>query len=187
MTVSVLRISQQSPPVRPLWRESVEAFEGTWWVAHTKSRFEKAFASDLLARKVDYFLPLIEQVRLYGKKKKRVIVPLFPGYVFFCGTDVDRYEAMTTNRLCQTIDVADQEALGRQLAAIETALESGASLDPYPHAAVGNRCRVRSGPFRGLEGVVTQRNDETRLILEVDMLGQGASLEIDASLLEAAE
>ncbi len=179
--------ARKTPPIRPPWASSLAEFEGTWWVAHTRSRFEKAFASDLLAREINYFLPLIRQVRLYGKKKKRVIVPLFSGYVFFCGSDIDRYEAMTTNRLCQTIDVTDQQALAEQLSAIETALESGAGIDPYPHAAVGNRCRVRSGPFQGLEGVVIQRNDETRLILEVDMLGQGASLEIDAALLEPTE
>lgn len=175
------------PETTAPWVNSLSDLDGTWWVGHTRSRFEKAFAADCRARQIGYFLPLIEQVRRYGKKKKRVMVPVFPGYVFFCGSDVDRYEAMTTNRLCQTIDVPDQPGLIHQLIQIEQALSTGVELDPYPHAAVGKRCRVRSGPFRGLEGVVVQRNDAIRLVLQVDMLGQGASLEVDASLLEPAE
>ena len=91
---------------------------------------------------------------------------------------------MTTNRLCQAIDVRNQEGLTGELAAIEKALAGKAELDPYPHAAVGRRCRIRSGPFRGMEGVVIRREKLARVVLQVSVLGQGASMEIEADLLE---
>jgi transcription antitermination factor NusG len=45
------------------------------------------------------------------------------------------------------------------------------------------RCRVRRGPFRGIEGVVVERINPSRLILHVDILSRGAALEIDADSL----
>jgi len=183
---SVLRIDENPPALLPD-TETLADLTGRWWVAHTKSRFEKAFAWDLLQRGIGYFLPLIERVRMSGGRKRRVMAPLFPSYVFFCGDDEDRYTAMTTHRLCQTLEVRDQEELVRELVAIETALAGKAELDPYPFAVVGQRCRITAGPFMGLEGIVIQRNCIARLVLQVSMLGQGAALEVDADLLEPAE
>ena len=178
---------EENPPVVSPWVRSLTDIEGCWWVAHTKARCEKAFAWDLLNRHVGCFLPLIERVKISGGRKRRVMSPLFSSYVFFCGTDKDRYTALATNRLCQTIEVSDQARLIRELSIIEQALAGHAPLDPYPFAVVGQSCRVKAGPFMGFEGVVVQGTQLARLILQVSILGQGASLEIDADLLEPIE
>lgn len=182
----MLKMSE-NPPMLPAEAETLTELRGRWWVAHTKARFEKAFAREMLRRGIGYFLPLIERVTISGGKKRRVLSPLFSSYVFLCGDETDRYTAMTTNRLCQTIEVFDQARLIDELAAIEKAMARKAELDPYPFAAVGQRCRIKAGAFRGLEGVVVSRNKIARLVLEVSILGQGASIEIDADLLEPAD
>jgi transcription antitermination factor NusG len=176
-----------NPPILPPNVTSLRALRGQWWIAHTKARFEKAFAFDMLRRDTGYFLPLIERVKMSGGKKRRVMQPLFPSYVFFCGDAQDRYAALATNRLCRVIETIDQEGLLRELSGLELALTRKAVLDPYPFAVVGRRCRVREGPFEGIEGVVIERDGPARLVLQVKMLGQGASMEIDADLLEPVE
>lgn len=163
--------------------DSLTRLPGRWWVGHTKARFEKAFAWDLLRRGIAYFLPMVERVRVSGGRKRHGLAPLFPSYVFFCGSPTDRYTAMTTNRLCQALAVPDQAGLISELAAIEKALAGKAKLDPYPFAVVGRRCYIKAGPFKGLEGVVVHRNKTARLVLQVSILGQGAALELDADLL----
>ena len=179
----MLKLSDNPPILSPL-AECLEELTGRWWVAHTKSRCEKAFVFNLIDHGIGYFLPLIERVRISGGKKRQVLHPLFGGYVFFCGDDEDRYRAMTTNRLCSTIEVHDQEDLRAELTAIEKALTGKAQLDPYPTLAVGRRCRIRAGAFQGLEGVVVRRDKLTRIVLQVSILGQGVAMEIDADLLE---
>ena len=130
---------------------------------------------------------MVLRVRVSGGRKRKVMAPLFPGYVFFCGDHDARYKAMATNRLCQTIEVREQETLLGELTFIERALVNKAVLDPYPYAAVGKRCRIKAGPFRDLEGVVIQRSKATKLVLQVSILGQGAAMEIEPELLEPAE
>ena len=169
----MLKLADNPPIIAPSLRELGHA-SGQWWIAHTKARFEKAFAFDLLRRGTGYFLPLINRIKMSGGRKRHVMLPLFPSYVFFCGTPEDRYAALATNRLCRVIETPDQSGLLGELRALELALTHKAVLDLYPFAAIGRRCRVRTGPFEGIEGVVIERGGPTRLVLQVKMLGQGA-------------
>lgn len=179
----MLKLSDNPPIVAP-WVESLSDLSSRWWVAHTKGRFEKAFAWDLVNRQIGHFLPMVERVRFSGGRKRRVMLPLFASYVFFSGSEADRHEAMRTNRLCGIINVLDQELLIGQLLVIEKALRHKMTLDPYPFAAAGQPCRVTAGPFAGIEGKVTRWSQTARLVIEIGILGQAAVMEIDADLLE---
>jgi len=57
-------------------------------------------------------------------------------------------------------------------------------LELYPFLRVGVRVEVRSGPLRGLQGLIEDRTRRNRLVLQVNMLGKAASLEIDGALLD---
>jgi len=177
----------ENPPMLPPGVNTVLDLPGPWWIAHTKSRAEKVFCWELLNQGIWFFLPIIEKITFSGGRKRQVMHPMFPSYVFFNGDEVARYSAMATNRLCQVLEVRNQDKLIKELSWIETAVKGDISLDPYPHAAKGNRCRVRSGPLMGVEGIVVERSAMTRLALQVSMLGQGALLQIHPDLLESVD
>lgn len=165
----------------------VAGMKGTWWVAHTKARQEKAFAHDLACKGISYFLPLMEQVRVIRGRKFRPLIPLFPSYVFVCGSDDDRLASFRGNRLAGTIAVPDQATLVRELAQIQKALDAGAPMAPCAFARKGRRCRVVSGPFMGVEGIIARDGGSTRLVLAIESLGQAVHLEIEAGLLEPVD
>jgi hypothetical protein len=180
----MLKLSDNPPMLSP-GLKSPEQAKGPWRVAHTKARNEKAFAFDLIARGVAYFLPLLERVNVSGGRKRHVLHPLFPSYVFFSGGERARYEALATNRLCRAIEAPDQAGLLGELSSLSRALASQAPLEIYPHVAVGRRCRISGGAFEGFEGVVVAtRSGVVELVLQVSMLGRGAVMEIDAALVE---
>jgi transcription antitermination factor NusG len=162
-------------------------FAGQWWVAHTKSRNEKALAHDLIGREVSYFLPMVWKVRHVRSRRIKSLLPLFSGYLFFCGDERQRVEVLKTNRVASLIEVKDQQLLVNELSAIEKALQTGTALQRHKYIRTGQRCRVTAGPLRDIEGVVEQSKTGSRLILKVDMLGQAASVEIDSDLIEIIE
>jgi len=157
---------------------------GNWHVLHTKSRQEKIVAADLAAMGIAYYLPLVKQVRYYGRRKAKVALPLFPGYVFLRGSLDQVYAADRTKRIANIISVNAQEQLDWELRNLHLALSKDAALTPFPFLRKGVRVEVRSGPFRGLQGIIEGRAAENRLILQVDMLGRAVSLEIDGALLD---
>ena len=182
----MLKTSENPPQVHPD-EQSIAAWAGPWWVGHTKARAEKAFAWDLLRGDIRYYLPMSTHVKVWGGRRRTVLLPVFTSYVFFCGDAEARYRALATDRLCQTIAVKHETELVRELSSLQTVLATGTPLNIYPYAVRGKRCRVKQGALEGTEGIVVQDADVTRLVLKVSVLNQGASLEISADLLEAAE
>lgn len=86
--------------------------------------------------------------------------------------------------MANLIKVKDQQKLLDELLQIEQALRAGAPLTPYKYLKAGQRCRVIAGPLLGLEGIVVKTPKATRLVLQVDMLGQAASVEVDIDMIE---
>jgi len=160
---------------------------GDWWVAHAKPRCEKALAFGLRVDGVGYYLPLITKVAVSGGRKRRSMIPVFTSYVFFCGGPEARVSALQTNRVVRVIPVKERDQFVRELQAVEAALAADGQLDLYPFAVTGRRCRVRSGAFEGIEGTIVRRDDRPVLVLQVSILGCGAALEIEPSLLEPIE
>jgi len=183
---SMLKLSENPPIVFPV-NSSVEDICGLWWVAHTKARNEKALAWCLAGWDIPYFLPLREKTTIRSGRRFKSLLPLFSGYLFFAGSSEQRLQALTTNRIAQVIEVVDQAGLVRQLSQIHRALDSGLSLDPHPRLKSGDGCRVTAGPLMGMEGIVVRKKSITRLLLEVEILGQAAAVEIDSELLEPIE
>lgn len=182
----MLKVSENPPVVWPEV-ESIGEFTGQWWVVHTKSRNEKALAHDLIGRKISYFLPMSWKVRRKSRRTTRSLLPLFSGYLFFCGQENDRVEVLRTDRVANLIEVKDQQKLVRELQQIEQALRAGEPVTPHKYLKEGQKCRVVAGPLMGLEGVVAGVRGEMRLVLQVDMLGQAASVEIDVDMIEPVD
>lgn len=182
----MLSIADNPPALTPDVRSLTE-LNGEWWIAHTKAKHERQLVRHLLGCGVGYYLPLLERVSISSGKKRWSMTPMFPGYVFFCGDVEAKYAAFSSGCLCQVIDVKEQGRLVGELREIERAIAGHATLELYRFAAVGRRCRVTGGPLAGVEGVVVRWAPRSRLVLQVSMLGHGASLEIEADLLEPVE
>ncbi len=182
----MLKVSENPPLLWPQV-ESILDFTGQWWVVHTKSRNEKALAHDLIRRNISYFLPMTWNVRRKSRRTIRSLLPLFGGYLFFCGRENDRIELLRTDRVANLIEVKDQQKLLKELQQIEQALQAGVPVTPHKYIKEGQKCRVIAGPLMGLEGVVAKTRGATRLVLQVDLLGQAASVEIDVDMIEIAD
>lgn len=176
--------ASENPPI--LWPEtdSISDFTGIWWVAHTKSRNEKALAHDLVNKNISYFLPMTWKIQRRSRRTTKSLLPLFAGYLFFCGEEKQRLELLRTNRVANLIVVDDQQKLLHELGKIEQALRVGVPLTPYKYIKQGQRCRVIAGPLLGLEGFVVKTKKAARLVLQVDILGQAASVEVDIDMIE---
>jgi len=182
----MLKIADNPPVLHPAF-EDIKDIQGQWWVARTKSRHEKVLAQAFLKWDIPYFLPLVEKVSKNKGRIQKSLLPLFGGYLFFCGDEEMHYRAMTTNRIAQNIRVLDQGGFVEDLVNIKLAIASGVPIEAYPELASGKKCRVIAGALMGIEGVVLQRKNVTKMIIQIDMLGQAASVEVDLALLEPVD
>lgn len=158
--------------------------ERAWFVLYTRSRREKALARHLYARQIPFYLPLLKKTLLYGSRRLLSYVPLFPGYVFLWGAEAERSESLATSCVSRVLPVKDPEALYGQLQRVWRLISADLPLTPESRLAFGSRVRVRQGALMGLEGTVAKRQGETRLVINVDFIQKGASIQIEDYMLE---
>ena len=163
-----------------------DAYTGRWWVAHTKSRNEKALARDLSRHGITNYLPLRRKITRSPRTGRRTVstVPVFTGYLFFTGNEQQRYQVLATNRVAKTLFVPNQPQLVTQLRHIHQVLTSNMEFEHLMGVRVGRWVRVVAGALAGVEGCVVQKLGKTRLAVSVDFLGQSVLVEVDAELLE---
>jgi len=168
-----------------LFAQTDPADEARWWVLHTKPRAEKTVARSLYGHHVPFFLPVYEKTWRAKSRLPSSHLPLFPGYVFLRADESGRTKALETNQIATCIPVVDQDALRRELEGVYRVMTSGRPIGPESLLAPGTAARITHGPLAGLEGTVLRRGSKLNLLLEVKMLRQGVSVEIESWMVEA--
>ena len=155
-----------------------------WYALYTKARQEKSLARELYKHRVPFYLPLVKKTNVSRGRRRTSLMPLFGGYLFLFGAETERVRSLATNRVSRVLAVEDPEQLVSDLRQLRQLIAAGAPLTIESRLDKGRRVRVRRGAFAGLEGTVVKRRGKTRLLVSVNFLQQGASVEIDDFLLE---
>lgn len=153
---------------------------GNWWLVYTRSRKEKEMMRRLHAAQVAFYGPMIHRrSRSPSGRVRESHVPLFPGYVFLFGDEDARRTALQTNCVSTISAVQDGVQLVSELASLVHLLASDRVVLPEQRLEPGVKVRVTSGPLRGQEGTVIERRGKRRLMVAINLLQQGASVELD--------
>ena len=151
--------------------------DASWWAAYTLARREKVFMQRLQKFDVPFYGPLIERTtRSPSGRVRTAFVPLFPGYVFVCGSEEQRAEAFRTKCAVHIIEAPDKAELLFDLRQVQKLIASGAPLTPEARLLPGMKVRIRSGPLSGIEGEVVTRRRKDTLFVAVHLLQQGVSV-----------
>jgi transcription antitermination factor NusG len=154
---------------------------GQWFALRVKSRREKAVAAIARNKGFEEFLPLCQSRRRWSDRVKSVDIPLFPGYVF-CRLDPQRrLPLLTIPGVLHFVGTAKipTPIEDVEIAAIQTAVRSGAQTEPWPFLAVGQRVRIEDGPLAGLEGILAGTSQRQRLIVSLTTLKCSISVAIE--------
>jgi hypothetical protein len=150
--------------------------KGEWFVARVRGQHEAVLVEALNALGLGWFLPFTDGRRIDSQGKSRLFRRvLFASYVpFCCRFPIDAYGVRELDCVCQTIVPPVQSRFIKELDQLSQVLDSGYQIDPYPEMVKGRRCRVHSGPLRGIEGELESRNDSTGTVaLKTQVLGHG--------------
>lgn len=155
-----------------------------WFVAHTRPRREKKLAEYCQREGFEATLPCYRSVKKYRGKTAVFEKPLFPNYVFLKLLPQNKQAVYQSDHVANLLEVVDQQLFEAQLGDILTALETELEIYLAPQIATGSRVKIKSGPLRGVEGVVEHRSGMTLVQLRLDFISQAAAVRIEASELE---
>ncbi len=154
-----------------------------WYAIRTRSRHEKLVHQQLDSRRVEAFLPLVERRRRWKDRWKNVDFPLFPGYCFARFPYQDRLSVVTAVGVVQVlgingiaISVPDHE-----IEAVRQLVTCTLPLDPHPYLKEGMEVEVVRGSLAGVRGILISKGARARLVVEINLIQQAASVELDAA------
>jgi len=155
-----------------------------WYVIYTRSKHEQKVNDRLGRKRIETFLPLIERWSRRKDRRKRIKLPLFPGYLFVrAEMDANTYlEILKTDSVVRVLCNEDQPAPipDEQVHAIQILIKNGITVTPIPYLREGMRVRVVNGLLMGMEGILLKtKPNKHRLVLSVDLLQESVSVEID--------
>ena len=153
-----------------------------WYAVRTRSRTEKVAHEQIRQRGIESFLPVITRISQWKDRRKRIEWPLFSGYCFARFTDDQKLLVLQSPGVVEVIG----SALGRsepipdsEIMAIQQVLASRRPYEPHPHLLEGMAVQVIRGPLIGLRGNLLRKTDGCRLIVAINLIGQGAAVHID--------
>ena len=153
-----------------------------WYALRTRSRHEKQVLVQLDSRRMETFLPLIARRSRWKDRTVQMYFPLFPGYCFARFPWMERLQALTCFGVVEVlgsngraIPVQDSE-----IEAVRRLVTSTLPVDPHPYLTPGMAVEVRQGPLHGLRGILVRKAPKARLVIALNLIRQGASVEIDA-------
>jgi transcription antitermination factor NusG len=154
---------------------------GKWFAVRVKPRAEQVVATVARHKGFEEFLPLYKARRRWSDRFKWVDLPLFPGYLFCRLKEESRLPILTIPGVLQFVGIGKVPVPidDAEVAAIQTAIQSGLGAEPWPFMDVGQRVLIEEGPLSGVEGLLVEVRKKHRIVVSVSLLKRSLAVEIE--------
>jgi transcription antitermination factor NusG len=160
-----------------------------WYAVHTRSRFEQKVYDGVSGKSVEVFLPRVQVMSRRKDRRKKILVPLLPGYVFvrFDMNPETYWEIIKTTGVVRMIGFE-----GRPVPANEGEIASLMILDGTDRTVQnraymrrGDRVMIMEGPLKGLVGFYLHHKGQSqKVVVSVELLHRSVAVEIEDWALE---
>jgi len=130
-------------------------------------------------------LPTRIAIRQWKDRKKKVVVPLFPNYLFAHVDERERLQVLQTSGIvrCVSFGGALAEVPPEEIENLRITQNDPGCLEPltFPLPKEGTRVVIEEGPLRGLKGEVVSHRGQAHLVLTVPSIRQAVRLNVPAA------
>lgn len=155
-----------------------------WKILYLKPNSERKVAEICRREGIAHYLPITTATRIYQRRKEVVHFPIFRGYLFASIKPDDMQTLYRTNMLVRIIKPMRPYQLLKELVIVRRTIKVANAPKAEPKYKIGQKVKVIMGPFRGQEAMIERVNNELRLILTFEMIGQQISAAISSEEIE---
>ena len=145
-----------------------------WFALYPKPRSEFIAEKQLQSIKVDNFLPVITKIRQWSDRKKKVTEPLFRGYIFIYSNEKERLLSLELTSIVRCIcnDGKPDVIPEWQIDNVKTILKFETEVLVHNGLIPGKKVIIKSGPFKGMLGVVVNSERGKSVAVSIDLLNR---------------
>ncbi len=160
-----------------------------WYAIHTRSRFEQKVYDGILGKSIEVFLPKIQVMSKRKDRRKKILIPLLPGYVFV-NTSLESEEYLS---ILKTVGVVQLVGFkGKPVPANDEEIQSlmilngtDRTVQNRTYMKTGDRIRIMDGPLSNLEGFYIRHKDQgDKVVVSIELLNRSLEIDIEDWALE---
>ncbi|PKN24005.1 MAG: transcriptional antiterminator [Deltaproteobacteria bacterium HGW-Deltaproteobacteria-21] len=162
---------------------------GNWYAIHTRSHFEQKVFDGISGKSVEVFLPKIQVMSRRKDRRKKIMIPLLPGYVFVrFEMDPEVYwEIIKTVGVVRMIGFMGKpvSAKDEEINALMILNGTDRTVHNQSFMKAGDRVMIMEGPLKGLVGFYLRHKGQSeKVVVSVELLQRSLAVEIEDWALE---
>ncbi len=158
-----------------------------WYAVHTRSRHEDLVYLGLTQKTYHAFLPKLEVWSKRKDRRKKILIPMFPGYLFVellsleNEVKVDVLKTFGVVRILGKPRGAEPIAIpDAKIDAIQRIVHSKVEVQQFQYPKVGEPARIIDGPFKGVEGLVLKTDyDKELFVIGIELLQRSVAIKLE--------
>lgn len=155
-------------------------YSNAWYALTVRPQHERTVELALAARGLTAYLPVFETVRKWSDRFKKLVVPLFPGYIFCRFDTSSRVQVLKTPGVISIVSTGQTPTPvpDAQVEAVQKMLASGSPVKACAYLREGERVRIEQGPMAGVEGILLEVRDACRLVVAIDLFQRSVAVQV---------
>nr|BFF38257.1 UpxY family transcription antiterminator [Tenacibaculum mesophilum] len=149
-----------------------------WYALYVKSRWEKKVHESLKDISLESFLPQIKTIKQWSDRKKTILKPLFPSYVFVnINSSLEFHKALSVNGACAYIRFGKEYArvTEKEINQIKLLIGDENISDIETNVEllkIGEVKKITYGPLSGLDCEIIKTDNHNKIIVRINSLQQ---------------
>jgi transcription antitermination factor NusG len=158
-----------------------------WYVMYTRSRAEKKVADMLAEEGVEVYLPMVEELKQWSDRKKKVQKALFNGYVFVKTHRNNLWNCLKIPGAVKFVHFSGEHAIIRDedVETIQRVVATGVSIETDgSEIASGEKVKVIGGSLEDMVGECVEKGNKDYFLIRIPGIYQNLLVSIPRKFLQ---
>jgi transcriptional antiterminator NusG len=160
-----------------------------WYALHTRSRFEQKVYEGISGKSLEVFLPRVQVMSRRKDRRKKILVPLLPGYLFvhFDMNPETYWDIVKTTGVVRMIGFEGKPVAAREeeIASLMILDGTDRTVQNRAYMSRGDRVMIMEGPFKGLVGFYLRHKGQSKkVVVSIELLHRSLAVELEDWALE---
>jgi transcription antitermination factor NusG len=153
-----------------------------WYVLYTRHNYTRKIAEAIQLASGEYFMPMRKVLRKWSDRVKKMEEPLFLNYLFVRTSLSQKTKLLEIDGVQKfvSLDGKPVPVPENTIEQLKLMLGESKQVDSESYLQPGDKVKITSGVFSGIEGTLIRRKNEVRLMVRLPLLKQAISVELSS-------
>jgi len=155
-----------------------------WYAVHARSRHEEVVLQGLRNKMIETFLPRVQVMSRRKDRRKRILVPLLPGYLFV-HSDMNPYQYWDIIKTYGVVRVIGIEGKpvpvkDEEIASLRILDGTDRTIRNQTYITEADTIMIMEGSLKGLTGYYVKRKGKSdKVVVSIELLQRSLAVEIE--------